>query len=389
MLELLAFLLPLAAASGWYVARWHYLKPSVPRNPYPSASYYRDLNHLLDERADKAINIVEELLAQYPDTIETQIALGIFFRKQGEVDKAISLHEKLLDNPNLQETQRNDAYLELGMDYMKAGLLDRAESIFKALTATTHRIQALHQLLHIYQQEKDWSAAMNCTLELKRLSGGLPRGESECQFLCELADEADARGETHLAQDYVIRALKADPGNVRALLIQTEYARRAGQHAEYLPALIRLGQERIEYLPVILPLIKTCFEYQDDGHGYRNYLYQLYTRHGSNEAALALVEVIRSTEGNEAAEDYLTGVLRHRASLDGLTLLLDLKKQNHRVVLPEDLDMLLQLMKGLYADEIRHVCEQCGFEGTRLYWRCPSCRYWSTIKPVRQKISVR
>lgn len=386
MLELLALLLPLAAASGWYVAHRHYARSTHSRPPY---RYYPDLNHLLDERADKAIHIVEELLTQYPEAIETQIALGIFFRKQGEVYKAISLHEKLLENPGLQESQRNDAYLELGMDYLKAGLLDRAESIFKALTATTHRIQALHQLLQIYQQEKDWSGAMNCTLEIRRLFGAPPRGETESQFLCELAVEADARGDGHLARDYVVRAQKSDPGNVRAFLIQTEFALREGHHAEPLPALLRISQEKIEYLPVILPLMKLCFEHLNDLAGYRNHLTQLQARYASNEASLALCDLIHQTEGSESAEEYLTAVLLQRSSLDGLIRLLDLKRQNGRTLSPEDISTLAQLMKGLYTDGIRHVCEQCGFEGAALHWCCPSCRHWSTIKPFRQKIPVR
>jgi lipopolysaccharide biosynthesis regulator YciM len=386
MLELLALLLPLAAASGWYVAHRQHGQLAQSRPPY---SYYRDLDQLLTQRTDKAIPIVEELLRQYPDAIETQIALGVFFRKQGEGHKAISLHEKLLDNPNLQESQRNDAYLELGMDYMKAGLLDRAESIFKALTATTHRIQALHQLLHIYQQEKDWSGAMSCTLEIRRLLGVPLRGETESQFLCELAVEADARGDDHQARDYVRRAQKSDPGNVRAFLIQTEFALREGRYAEPLPALIRLSQEKIEYLPVILPLMKRCCEHLNDLTGYRNHLAQLQARYASNEASLALCELIQQTEGSEPAEEYLSGVLLQRSSLDGLIRLLELKRQNHRTLTPEDISSLAQLMKGLYSNGMYHLCEQCGFEGTELHWCCPSCRHWATIKPQRQKIPVR
>ncbi len=389
MLELLSLLLPLAAASGWYVARQHYLKSPPSRSYPPPVSYYHDLNRLLDHRADKAQRIVEELLAQYPEAIETQIALGIFFRKRGEVHKAISLHEKLLENPNLQEVQRNDAYLELGMDYLKAGLLDRAESIFKALTATTHRIQALYQLLQLYQQERDWFGAMNCTLEIRRLSGTLPGGETEAQFLCELAREADQRSEFDLARDYVTRALKADPTDVRALLLQTEFDWRRGRYADNLPTLMRISEQKIEYFSVILPTLKTCFESLHDLQAYRSYLTQFYARHGLNEAALALCEVIHQTEGGEAAEEYLTGVLLQQSSLDGLTRLLELKKQNGHPLTAADLEFFVQRMRGLYCATIRYACEQCGFEGTSLHWHCPSCRHWSTIKPVRQKIAVR
>lgn len=381
MLELLALLLPLAAASGWYMARRHYLSA-----PHPLTSrfppYFKDLDKLLDERANKAVNIVEELLEQNPSAIETQISLGNLYRRQGEVEKAISLHEKLLENPGLQENQRNDAYRELGMDYMKAGLLDRAESIFKALTATAHRPQALHQLLHIYQQEKDWFGAMNCALELKRLTGTTPKGESEAQFLVELAKEAQTKGDISLARDYIARALKTESTNIRAMLLQAELDIGDGQYADTLSELTRVSMEQTEYFPIILPLIKICHQNLNDGAGYRHYLDQVYRRCGLVDAALALSEEIDCVEGCDKAIEYLLQVLHAHPSLKGLALLFRMQTQMQASLEPERMMEIGHILKTLAPDGQHHTCSQCGFDGVVQYWRCPSCQHWSTIKPV-------
>ncbi len=383
MLELLALLLPLAAASGWYVARRQYHSSSshTRASRFP-AHYFKHLDKLLDERATKAADIVEELLEQNPAAIETQIALGNLYRRQGEVDKAICLHEKLLENPGLQENQRNDAYHELGMDYMKAGLLDRAESIFKALTATAHRPQALHQLLHIYQQEKDWFGAMNCALELKRLTGTTPRGESEAQFLSELAKDAQSKGDINLARDYIARARKSEPANIRAILLQAELNISHGKYADTLPELIKTSMEQPDYFPIILPLIKNCYGNMGDQAGYRNYLDQVYQRCGLANAALALSEHIDCIEGGEKAIEYLLNVLNTHPSIEGLILLLKMLAQTHRSANPEQMKEIGSILEHLYPEGLHHVCSQCGFNGAIQYWRCPSCQHWSTIKPV-------
>jgi len=377
MLELLALLLPIAAASGWYLAHRQYLSRPA-RQP---SSRYRDLNYFLNERADKAINIVQELLEHHPDAIETQIALGILFRKQGYVEKAIALHEKLLETPNLAENQRNDAYFELGMDYMKSGLLDRAETIFKTLTATTHRNQALHQLLQIYQQEKDWSAAMNCALEIKRLSGATPRGESESQFLAELAEEACARGDTPLARDYIARALKSEPDSIRAVLVWAKLDISEGYHARVLPVLVETSMEQCRYFPVLLPLIQTCYEQLNNRAGYRLYLQEVHERCGLLEAAILLSEQLTRYEGKQAALEYLLDSVKKQPSSRGVSAVLDLLDESDSAVKLEVMMELAAILRKRYQGEVRYVCEQCGFEGTILHWRCPSCRYWSTIKP--------
>ncbi len=385
MLEFLAFLLPIAAASGWYAAKRHYTQKYLFGHARPmTQAYCRGLNYLLSEKTDKAINVFAHILEMDRETMETHIALGNLFRRQGEVDKAIEIHSKLLDESGLNEAQRAHALYELGVDYMGAGLLDRAETIFENLSENeAHRKSSLQRLLQIYQQEKDWHKAMVCARKLFRIARA-PRGESIAQFLCELAEEAVARLRDEEARDYLDRALREDPACVRASLIKARLELAGSDPAAALRTLRNVEIQNPEYLPEILRPVAVCYGYLGNDRALAEYLEYLYRRYGLAGAAADLAGRIRDASGTSAAVDYLLGVLEAKPSLRCLGHMVQLlaTAEGQQRALQADLNRLSSVAGRLVAEIPRYRCFECGFSGAELHWRCPSCQYWGSIRPA-------
>ena len=192
-------LIPAAAAAGWLAGRRGGEIKGGARVSRLSNTYFRGLNYLLNEQQDKAIEIFLQIAEVDKDTVETQFALGHLFRRRGEVDRAIRLHQNLVARIGLSEEQKTRAVLALGEDYMRAGLLDRAETLFTDLVKMgVHAPQALRQLIAIYQFERDWYKAIDHALEYEKTSGE-PMGRVIAHFHCELAEKARLENRIELA----------------------------------------------------------------------------------------------------------------------------------------------------------------------------------------------
>ena len=187
-MEWLFLLLPIAAMSGWLSARKHYKKPSNPKQGYFDPEYFKGLNYLLNEEPDKAIDVFIRLLEVNSETVETHLALANLFRRRGETERAIRIHQNLIARPTLTLLQREQALIELGLDYMSAGVLDRAELLFlELLNSTAPPSDAYEHLLNIYQQERQWQKAINIAKKLHSQDPQKKKAEI-AQFYCELAE---------------------------------------------------------------------------------------------------------------------------------------------------------------------------------------------------------
>lgn len=386
MLEFLAFLLPVAAASGWYAAKRHYTRQYLQNHARPvSQAYCRGLNYLLSEKTDKAIDVFAHLLESEHGILDTHIALGNLFRRQGDVEKAIEIHARLVDEPGLGQAQKAQARYELGVDYMRAGLFDRAEAIFTALIdSEAHGKSALQRLLQIYQQEKDWPKAVECVRRLQRFAK-TPRGENIAQFLCELAEEAAARGRDGEAREYLRLALREDPACVRASLLKAGCQLTEGSHTEALATLKNVERQNPAYLPEIIEPIGLCYEHLGRERELLDYLEYLYRRYGLAGAALDLAARLRETAGVGAALDYLLVVLEAKPCLEGLGFAIDLLSEpggGHGEPTRGELRRLGSVARRLLSEVPRYRCVECGFSGAELHWRCPSCQFWGSITPV-------
>ncbi|HUM90873.1 MAG TPA: tetratricopeptide repeat protein, partial [Candidatus Competibacter sp.] len=224
MMELLWLLLPVAAASGWWAARREIAKPN--RAAVRSADYFKGLNYLIDDKPDQAIEVLTRMADVDRDTAEIHLALGNLFRRRGEVDRAIHIHGSLIARTNLTADQRRQAVMELGEDYLRAGLFDRAEALFRELMEQPDHMEvAISRLIYIFQQEKDWRQAIEYCDRLEQIGGGSKRKET-AHFCCELAEVASSRPKDAEAKAWLLDALGRDPDCTRASLFLGRFAMR-------------------------------------------------------------------------------------------------------------------------------------------------------------------
>ena len=382
--DLLWLLLPLAAASGWFAARFEQKRHARQALDLPSA-YFKGLNFLLNEQPDKAIEVFIRVLEVNSDTVETHLALGNLFRRRGEVERAIRIHQNLIARPTLDKEQRSHALLELGQDYLKAGLFDRAENLFLELAEIrAHNEQALKLLLHIYQQEKEWDKAVSVTRKLARVSGR-DMDDMIAHFCCELADHEYARKNYSAAREHLKQALAADDHCVRASMLLGDIDAAEGKHREAIEHWRRIEEQDVHYLGEVAERIAQGYKKLNDEQGLHNFFRESLRRHGGVSLALAFADVISQREGVEAAEKFIVGWLRRSPNVHGLHKLLELNLVRAPASARTDLLLLKGIIEELRTQHLGYVCGQCGFKGKALHWLCPGCNRWNTIKPVREE----
>ncbi|WP_275096973.1 lipopolysaccharide assembly protein LapB [Sedimenticola hydrogenitrophicus] len=380
MMELFWLLLPVAAASGWWAAKRSTSRQEVAvaeRSP----GYFSGLNYLLNEQPDKAIDVFIKMLEVDSDTVETHLALGNLFRRRGEVDRAIRIHQNLIARPMLNREQRGQALLELGQDYMKAGLFDRAESLFNELgEMNMFQAQALENLLTIYQQEKDWDKCLQVARRLGQRTGKARR--TECaHYYCELAEEARHRKDLTRAAQLLRKAQLSDDGCVRATILQGEIEAASGSPKSALRTLRQVEKQDPAYLSEVLPAILECYRELGNRAELGKYLRQLYERHHTVSSVLALSDFIQEDKGEEAAIRFLAGHLQDHPNLGGLDRLVGLSLRAGKSDGLESLPILQQILNKLLENRPAYQCVSCGFTAKTMHWQCPSCKSWSSIKP--------
>jgi lipopolysaccharide biosynthesis regulator YciM len=382
--DLLWLLLPLAAASGWWVARLDHNRQARQRLDLPAA-YFKGLNFLLNEQPDKAIEIFIKVIEVNSETVETHLALGNLFRRRGEVERAIRIHQNLIARPALDKEQRTLALLELGQDYLKAGLYDRAENLFVELAEVrAHSDQALRQLLHIYQQEKDWEKAVAIARKLARQSGQ-DMGAIIAQFYCELAEQAYSHQNYFTARDYLRQALASDPRCVRASILLGDVAAAEGEPREAIRFWREIERQDAQFLGEVADRIATSFRKLNDPEGMYSFFQESVAKNGGNALALALAEIIRERDGIEAAEKFVVDWMRRRPNVHGLDRLIELNIEEARGSAREDLRLLKGIIENLREQHLGYACDQCGFRGRSLHWMCPGCNRWNTVRPIQEE----
>jgi lipopolysaccharide biosynthesis regulator YciM len=380
--DLLWLLLPLAAASGWLVARLDQRRQQQGLD-LPSA-YFKGLNFLLNEQPDKAIEIFIKVLEVNSETVETHLALGNLFRRRGEVERAIRIHQNLIARPTLEREQRTQALLELGQDYLKAGLYDRAENLFLELAEVrAHSEQALRLLLRIYQQEKDWDKGIAVARRLARVSGQ-DMDALIAQYHCELAEQAVVRQNHAVAREQLRQALDTDRACVRASLLAGDVAAAEGRHREAIEIWRRIeGQDR-HYVGETAERIERSFRALGNDQELYDYFHAAVSANGGTAHALTFARIVRQREGIDAAEKFVVGWLRKHPNVHGLHELIELHLEEAEGAAREDLVLLHLIIAELRQQHLGYVCSKCGFKGRSLHWLCPGCNRWNTIHPVQE-----
>lgn len=383
MLELLWLLLPVAAASGWFAARRGRSQETVRQGPELSSDYFKGLNYLLNEQPDKAIEVFIKMVEVDSETVETHLALGNLFRRRGEVDRAIRIHQNLIARPTLSRDQRAQALLELGEDYMRAGLFDRAENLFLELTELgAHTERALHHLVDIYQQEQDWDKAISMCRRLEDTTGR-PMRHVIAQYYCELAERAMQDRDRALAMQMIKRAFAYDRNCVRASMLLGRLEALQGDYKAAVKAYRRVPDQDVEYTSEIIEPLDECYQRLGDKAAMTAFLRDIVKRYDGISPMLALARQVQEEEGEAAAVDFITEQLHKRPSVRGLNWVIELSMAHSTGEARDNLVLLQDLTQKLLEDKAIYKCQMCGFTGKHLHWQCPSCKSWNTIKPIQ------
>ncbi|MGV8893482.1 MAG: lipopolysaccharide assembly protein LapB [Burkholderiaceae bacterium] len=373
--------MPIFFALGWIAARVD-IKQLLSESRSLPRGYFKGLNFLLNEQPDKAIDAFIEVVKLDPETVELHFALGSLFRRRGETERAIRMHQNLLARSDLPQEHRLQALFELGQDYLKAGLLDRAEETFDQLLETSYGAQAQRALLEIFQREKEWPRAIEAAQGLQQ-SGAGGRQKEIAQFYCEMAQDALVHTHPDAALALLEKALAADRKSVRATLLIGDVAQAKGDFEGALLAWRRVEQQSVPH--VALAAQRLMDGYRSVGRVEEGIsLLKFYL---AEAPSIDLLEVVFKAEvefhGVEAAKQLASDELRRTPTLLGLDKLLDARLMDARPEIQPELSMVKHLVHSYAQKLARYQCSHCGFKARQFYWQCPGCNRWETYPPRR------
>lgn len=329
---LLWLLLPVAAASGWWAAVLNQKKKLNARSRLNSA-YGQGLNHLLNEEPDKATEVLVRMVEVDPETVELHLALGSLFRRRGEVDRAIRIHQNIIARSKLSSQLRSQATLELGRDFLRAGLLDRAEELFRNLLGRgEHTIEASEHLVDLYQQQQEWQLAIEAAQYLLRVDP-LVWKQRIALYYCELAEVSMQEVNSDRAVQQVQQAIESFPDCVRATLLKGRLLQQNGDFEAAIQTYKLVEQQEPGLLTETLDALRFCY---------------------------------RKLGEDAAGEKYIKEL-----------------GQRYRVLIKTD-DHKTRTQSGrLQEQPERYCCLACGFKSRKLFWKCPGCGQWSSVKPIQ------
>ncbi len=373
--------IPVAFALGWMASRYD-LKTLLSESANLPRSYFRGLNFLLNEQPDQAIDAFIEVVKLDPETIELHFALGNLFRRRGETDRAIRIHQNLLSRADLPASERDHALFELGQDFLKAGLLDRAEEALSRLDAGEYARDAQRALLTIYEIEKDWTHAIEAARRLETM-GADPLAKEIAQFYCELAQEALQRKDAAEASAQLERALDANPTNVRATILAGDVASARGDHAGAIEIWRRVESQNPSYLPLVAEKLMKAFaalSRPEEGAALlRGYVEQ----YGSSDLLDVAYPHVAQLCGAQTAHALARAQMQTAPNLAGMTRLLDAQIEAAEEPRRGELELMRTLIKQRTKNLPRYTCQNCGFRARLFYWQCPGCSGWETYAPRR------
>ncbi len=368
---------PLFFGLGWIAARID-IRQIVSESRALPSSYFKGLNFLLNEQPDKAIEAFIEVVKVDPETIELHFALGSLFRRRGEYDRAIRMHQNLLERPGLGADQKLTALAELGQDYLKAGILDRAEEAFRKLEKSPQAAAARRHLLEIYEQEKDWDRA----IEMTKLVQPDPRDLA--QYYCELAAGESAESRPDAARRHLEAALEANRKCVRASLLLGDLEKSQGNLDHAMEHWKRVESQNPAYLALVAQRLLDAYREAGRAEEGLTLLTGYLERYPSLDLLDTVFQQTLEAKGPEQAYGLVRDELKRNPTLLGLDRLLE--AQIIAAGSPDkrrDLELVRSLVHGHTRRLARYRCETCGFKARQFHWRCPACGGWETYPPRR------
>ena len=377
---LLAGLFLLLAAAGWALGRFGERDDLEDAPPPLNIDYLKGLNFLLNEQTDQALEHFLKMVRVDDKTIETHFALGSLFRRRGEVDRAIRIHQNIIARPDLAAEQRDQAMSSLAKDYLKAGLLDRAENMFVRLAqGSRYQVEALEQLCRIYEQEKEWRKAIDAGQKLEVLSGR-SLALQIAHYYCELAEQSAAQKDFAAARNFVKKSQSGRPRTHRGALTRANIAQATGDTKTALRLYDRIIDESNYLIAEALPRVVGIYRDEGSTGPLEKTLAGLIRKDPAIKKEIAYAAVVNNIGGievvDECVEDYILNEPTLREFVDVQQLAADSDEARRKA-----LTKVRAGLSKLAAMTPRYQCRECGFSSQRLLWQCPSCKDWETQRP--------
>ena len=373
--------IPVAFALGWMASRYD-LKALLSESATLPRSYFRGLNFLLNEQPDKAIDAFIEVAKLDPETVELHFALGNLFRRRGETDRAIRVHQNLLSRSDLPVNERDHALYELGQDFLKAGLLDRAEETFGKLKTGDFALGAQRALLAIYEIEKDWNRCIDTARQLE-VMGAASLDLEIAQFHCELAQEALQQKKPDEARRQLSLALKANSQNVRATILAGDVDAASGDSETALGHWREVEAQNPAYLPLVAEKVMKAYEALGRAEEGAELLTTWVDAYPSNDLLDVAYKYVAALRGADAAHALARAQMQKSPNLAGMSRLLEAQQAAADEPRRTELELMHKLLQQRTKNLPRYTCQNCGFRARLFYWQCPGCSGWETYAPRR------
>ncbi len=376
------FLLPIAAFSGW-VLGCRQTSTVQKKSHKPSHEYFLGLNYLLNEEPDKAVDVFIKLLEVDSETVETHLALGRLFRQRGETDRAIRIHQNLIARPQLLPHQRTEALMALGKDYLHAGFFDRAEKIFEDLAKNKgqHQTESLKHLMGLYQREKAWTQCINVTKKLEVITHQTFH-ISMAHYYCECAELALSQRDYQEAYRHLKNAFYVDKNSVRASLLLGHLEQEKNNYKLAIKAYKQIKNQDPDYLSEVIEPLIVCYRKIDNEDECVEYFSEIMLEYPRVPFLFFIASHIKKNSNVEQALDFLAEQLERHPSVKGLNQLIAWHLETTYGKVRTKLQVLYDMTNKLLNDKPIYRCIQCGYGGKHLHWLCPSCKEWSTMKPI-------
>lgn len=394
--------LPLVFGLGWMAARFDLRQLMSEQGALPR-SYFKGLNFLLNEQPDKAIDAFVEVARLDPETTELHFALGALFRRRGETERAIRVHQNLANRPDLPEPEREHALYELGQDFLRAGLLDRAEESLRRLMSGPYAASAKRVLLELYEVEKEWVKAIDAARELQSLDQKDYRVQI-AQFCCELAQDALQKKRPEDAVEWLRRAREENPANVRAPILLGDVAAAAGDLPAALQHWLGIESQDAAFLPLVADRIVKAYATLGEQGKAMQWLRELLKSNLAPELLDTAYRTELEVNGPVAAASLMRDQLRRQPTLLALTKYFEAQAAESQALQTAAVDgeatadaeagaddqaketaAIRDLLQLRTRNLARYTCRECGFRARLFYWQCPGCNRWETYAPRRSE----
>lgn len=384
--------IPIAFGLGWLAARWDKRLEQAENEAEQTLkqkSTFQGLNLLLNEQPDKAIDALVQVAQLDSETSELHFALGSLFRRRGETERAIRVHQHLANRQDIPQKDRDHASYELGRDFLRAGLLDRAEVSLNRVGEGKYSTPAKIALLEMYQIEKDWRKSIVSAAELEDFEGAQSRHYQIAHFYCEIAQDALRRKDLSAAEEAIERALQAVPLHIRGTILKGDLLIASQRPKEA----IAVWAEIEGHHPMYLPLIADRWMAAHAEIGFEvlglNRLKSNLPKQAGGELLDIVFKHSMRLEGAVQAEELVAEVMRYSPSLTALAKRLEARKAialaGEDQANLADIQITLDLLKQKTSSLARYTCGSCGFRAKRFYWQCPGCNNWDAYSPKRSE----